>query len=95
MDVGDRPRLTVTFLDINKQPTDPFAVNCHVKRPSGVTTVYTYNPGDIAKTAVGVYVLDFPLLEPGDYRFKWNSSDASGVPEAADQGFISARRSLA
>jgi len=93
-DVGDRPRLTITFTDFARQPSDPFAVNCHVRSPSGATVVYTY-PSDISKSSTGVYTLDLPLLEAGDYKYKWNSTDSFGVPEASDQGYISARHSLA
>lgn len=89
-DVGDQPTITVTLTDKDGALTDPAAVSISIKSPSGVTTLYTYGSGGpVNRDSKGVYSLDLPLTEAGDWKYKWNATGAS------DQGYISVRRSLA
>lgn len=88
-DIGDEPRITETFTDFDGELTDPDSISCNVRTPSGVTTTYSYPSTQLSKISKGIYALDLPLTEAGDYRFKWNGTGA------CSQGFISVRRSLA
>lgn len=92
-DINDQPRITNTFTNLAGDATDPTAVTCNVKSPSGTTTVYTYGTdANLTKLETGVYALDLPLTESGCYKWKFNGT---GALIASDQGRINVRRSLA
>ena len=95
-DVGDRPRLTTTFTDVNGVLTDPVSVVCRVKTPNLVTWVYAYgSSAELTRTSVGVYNLDLRLTEPKTWAYKWDSGSSSVLLDASAQGTLEVRRSLA
>jgi len=89
-DIGDKPRLTVSFTDLTGAASDPASVTCRVKTPNGVTWIYTYGVNaELTKGTTGVYNLDLSLTEAGTWAYKWNGVDSS------TQCTLQVRKSLA
>lgn len=88
-DIGDTPRITETFTDLTGALTDPGAVSCSVRTPDGTTTLYVYPTTAMTNPSLGVYTLDLPLTQSGQYGWKWNGTGASG------QGVLIVRKSVA
>ena len=75
---GSRPRFVCAFTSQVPPggPVDPDVVVCRVKDPTGTVTEYDYNPGVIARDAVGQYHLDLTLSLAGNYSVRWEGSGA-------------------
>jgi hypothetical protein len=69
--------------------TDPAAVTCTVRAPSGAVTTYSY-PATLFRDAVGVYRTEFVADEPGTW---WTRYEGSGVVEAVNESAVSVRPS--
>jgi hypothetical protein len=93
-DIGDRPRVTATFTDLAGTVVDPTIITCALKYPNGTTTVtYTFGvDGDLQRTSIGIYTLDFTITQAGGYGYKFNGL---GAIVASVQGRIAVRRSVA
>lgn len=92
-DIGDEPRITVTFTDLSGTVGDPTTVTCIVKTPSGASRTYTYGTdAELTQTSTGIYNLDLLITEAGEYRYKFNGTNALA---ASVQGRIAVRKSLA
>lgn len=69
--VGDAVTLQATFTNLSGVNADPTAVSLKVTDPGGTTTTYTYNPGDVTKTATGVFQYVLSITTAGRYTYKW------------------------
>ncbi len=90
--VGDKVRCTGTFETAAGVDTDPSAVYCKVKSPSGTTTTYTYGTdAALVKQATGIYYVDVSLTEPGTWHFRFY---ATGTGQAASEESFVAKDSF-
>jgi len=85
IDVGDKVRLTAVFKDSDGNEIDPTAVAAEVKDPSGNTDSYTYDPGDIVKSATGTYYVDIDIDEAGTWYYRFYST---GTGKAAEESYF-------
>lgn len=91
--VGDELHLEVTFADLENTPTDPTTVLFAVKTPTGTTTEYIYGTDEeVSNPETGVYALDVMVTEAGEWGWKCTGT---GAVNAADQGIVRVRRSVA
>src|SRR5688500_13644412 len=92
--VGDIPKITVTFRDpISELPTNPAVVTLVVKRPGGALSTYTYGASAIENPSTGVFKFPLALTTPGTHRWRWiggNGVDAG----AAEEGTLDAVNSF-
>lgn len=87
--IGDQPRVTVTFTNLAGTATDPTAISCAVQSPQGSRTyAYGVDP-EVTKTSTGVYNLDLTLAAAKEYRYKWSGT---GALVASEQGRIAVRK---
>lgn len=84
--VGEQVVLTNTF-SVGGVPTDPTTTSLAVTSPAGVTTTYTYGPGDLVKTGPGVYTITIPATAPGTWVYVWTGTGTA--PDIAP-GFFTA-----
>jgi hypothetical protein len=80
-DKGDKVHLTAKFT-VGGVLTDPTAIVCKVKDPSGHTDSYTFALGTITKTGVGLYYKDISIDESGEWFYRW---EGTGAMEAAEE----------
>lgn len=88
IDVGDVVTLTGTFTESPSSTTkhDPTTVSFSIKEPDGTTTTYVYGTdSEVLKSAVGVYVVDWPATQEGLHRYRWFST---GTGQAAEESFF-------
>ena len=83
-DRGDIVRLTATFTDLSGSPSDPSAIVLRIKQPDTSIVVHNF-PGDISKSATGVYFYDLPINESGDYFYRYEST---GTVQAAGESLF-------
>ncbi len=85
--VGDKVRCTGTFETAAGTDTDPSAVYCRVKTPSGTTTTYTYGvDAALVKSATGIYYVDVSITEAGTWHYRFYST---GTGQAAgEESFV-------
>ena len=69
-DIGDLPRLTFEFRDVDDALADPSSVTATVRDPSGNLTNYVVASGQIVKDSTGVYHLDVDADEAGDWYYR-------------------------
>lgn len=67
--VGDRVRITASFVNASSVATDPTAVTILVKRRDGPTYTFIY-PTNITKTGTGVFYADFDVPTEGNYDYR-------------------------
>ncbi len=82
--VGDRVRVTATFVNASAVAADPTTITCNVKvRYVGTLRTYTYALAQLTKSGTGVYYLDVDVDVEGiwDYRFA-----GTGAVVAAAEG---------
>lgn len=84
IDIGDRVRLTASFKDLTEAATDPTAVVCTVRPPSGQVTEPT-----VVRVAEGEYIADVDVVESGLWRYRWAGT---GDLVAAEEGEFSVIR---
>lgn len=87
-DIGNKIRITGTFTDpLNASAAvDPDAVYCSVLTPGGVKTDYEYGvDSEITKSSTGIYYVDLPLDENGNWYVRWWGLDASDVGAVAEE----------
>lgn len=80
-DKGDKVHLTAAF-SVGGVDTDPTAVVCKVKDPSGNVDVYTFALGQVTKSSVGHYYKDISIDESGEWFYRW---EGTGAMEAAEE----------
>lgn len=70
--VGDRPRIIVTFRNIVRQLADPDIVRFRFKTPDGTETTYVYGTGaQVVQEAAGIYHVDLRLTADGEWWYRW------------------------
>jgi hypothetical protein len=81
-DIGDVMRTTAKF-KVSGVLTDPTTLQFKFKTPAGVSTTYTYGTSvQVVKDETGVYHVDLPLSEDGDWKYRWVSTGtAAGAAE--------------
>ena len=72
--VGTVVLTSCVFTDTGGVVGDPGVVECKVRTPAGVTTTYTFNPGAITQTGVGMYQLNILATEAGSWTVEWIGS---------------------
>ena len=75
-DIGDKPHIEETFTDLTGVVTDPAAVSFDVINPDGTTATYMYPSAELTKVSTGVYAIDVPLTQYGQFGWKWNGTGA-------------------
>lgn len=84
-DIGDQPRITVTFTNIAGVATDPSAVECVVRAPDGTETTPTPTNG----SGDGEFYIDLPLDQNGLWHVRFAGT---GTVTAAVEQSILVRR---
>lgn len=87
-DIGNKIRITGTFTNplSGDAVVDPVTVYCSVRTPAGETTTYEYGVDtEITKSGTGVYYLDLPLDENGNWYVRWWGEDASDISSVAEE----------
>jgi hypothetical protein len=81
-DVGDAIRLSVTFTDIDGDPTDPTNVSFVMVEPDGIETSLSVPP--IVNSSVGVYHVDWMIAKPGPHYWRFiGTGDVAAVETGA------------
>ena len=75
-DIGDTPHIEETFRDLNGALTDPAVVSFDIVNPNRTKTTYLYPSTELTKVSPGVYAIDPPLTQYGQYGWKWNGTGA-------------------
>lgn len=86
-DIGDTIILTGVWEDLHARRLDPDTVGFSLLRPDRTRINYTYGSGgDIKKTEVGVYQVEFDATIPGVhyYRF-WSTGTGKAAGETSFQ----------
>lgn len=92
-DIGDTRRLTATFTNLAGAATDPTTVTFKVKVPDGTITTYIYGThAELAKSATGVYYVDYSITQAGRYSYRF---EGTGTVATAENGEFYARRNEA
>lgn len=73
-DIGDRVELRGAFTNQASAPTNPTAVTCKVRTPSGVVTTYT--GGDLTNPEVGVFTRLIDITESGAWWYRFSGTGA-------------------
>ena len=73
--VGDKIRITATFIDINGLATDPTIVRFKILSPNEVETLWQY-PSNIQKESTGIYYAEIPIIISGKYLVKFEGLGA-------------------
>lgn len=92
-DIGDKTRLSVTFLNIAGAVADPTTVTLKLRTPAPASVESSHVYGvDIAvvRESTGIYHYDLSLPTSGVWWYRW---DATGAVEAADEQFLTVRAS--
>lgn len=90
-DYGDLVRVIGTFTDAAGAATDPTAVLCKVRDPSGNVTTLTYGTDTaLVKSATGMYYTDINVDEVGTWHYRFYST---GTGQAAGESMFYARAS--
>jgi len=94
-DIGDRPRVTATFTDIDGTPATPSTIVVKVRNPAGIETTYTSPDATITTPATGTVRFTWP--EPLDTPGVWavRIAGTAGVEAAAETTFRVAPSSFA
>lgn len=87
-DIGDRPRLEVTFKDLTGALADPTAVTAKVKDPANVVT--DYNAVAVQHASLGVYYIDVDLDQSGTWFYRF---DGVGTVKASVENAFNVRES--
>lgn len=80
-DKGDKVHLTAKFT-VGGVLTDPTAVICEVKDPSGNVDSYSLAGGTLTRSSLGLYYKDISIDESGDWFYRW---EGTGAMEAAEE----------
>lgn len=72
-DVGDRVKLQAVIKDSDGVAVDPTTIVLTVKPGEGTATNYTYAAGDLSRTAIGTYSMEYtiPSYSGGAYYYKF------------------------
>lgn len=81
--IGNLVRLSVQFLDFQKNPIDPTFVTLLIRNPDYTDVDYEYGSSNITRTGTGTYYFDLPLEQMDYYNWEWA---ASGNVVAATAG---------
>jgi hypothetical protein len=90
-DIGNKIRITGTFTNpLNGDAkVDPDTVYCSVCNPSSEKTHYEYSVDEeVIKSSTGVYYLDLPLDESGNWYVRWWGVDGLDIATVAEEVFI-------
>jgi hypothetical protein len=87
-DIGDQPRLTMTFTDIDGVLADPTDFTLTLQKPSGIEI--TKIAADCTHQSTGVYYWDQLLTESGRWQINVVST---GATVAAEQTQLDVRES--
>ncbi len=87
--VGDKPRLSGPFDDINDVDADPTAVSLDVMNPAGTITTYTFAASQVVKDSTGNYHYDLSLTAEGMWTYRWRGE---GALNAAKKGELFVER---
>lgn len=93
-DIGNKIRITGTFTDPlnNDAKVDPVTVYCSVYTPSGQKTDYEYVVDtEIIKSSTGIYYMDVPLDESGNWYVRWWGTDSDDIGTVAEEVHIECR----
>ena len=91
-DIGDTPRLTATWTDINDLAVDPSAVTFTWKTPGASVTTYTYGvDAQLVKSSTGIYYVDLALNASGKWSYRF-AGTGPGAASAENQ--LNVRESL-
>lgn len=71
-DIGDQPRATVTFTDLDGTTTDPSTVTCTVRKPDGTIT----EPVAASAEPDGTWYADIPVDQAGTWRIRFEGTGA-------------------
>lgn len=88
--VGDLPKIKITFTDEDGVAVDPTTVELMVQTPSGARTTYTYGAGTVSRAGVGVYYKNYTVSESGTHYYHW---EAGGAYTAVDEGSFKVAKS--
>jgi len=91
-DYGDLVRVTGTFTNAAGTATDPTAVLCKYRNPSGTITTLTYGTdAALVKSATGIYYTDINANESGVWRYRIYST---GTGQGAAETFFEVSRTV-
>lgn len=74
----------VSIEDSGGQAADPGEVTLAVEDPSGNVDVYTYGAGEVIRSAVGRFYMDFVADEAGDWTVLWRTSGGGPTVTVCD-----------
>lgn len=84
-DIGDAPRLSISFTDYADVSADPTAVTFAMTEPDGSVVQYDYlTNAELVKDSVGNYHVDYLLSKSGRHTFKFTGTGAVNSAESAD-----------
>ena len=91
-DLGNKPRCTGTFTDVDGVVQDPTVVLFSWVPPSTATpTVYTYGvDAELVRSSTGIYYVDLNANEVGEWRYRFYST---GTGQAAEETYFHIRES--
>lgn len=86
-DIGDRPRITATFTDIDGAAATPSTIVVRTRNPSGIETTYTSPNAAITTPAVGTvrFMWPAPLDQAGVWAVR--IAGTAGLEAAAETTF--------
>lgn len=90
-DIGDKPRISVTFTDLTGSVGDPTGVTLRVKPPRGAaSTLFTYGvDAALVRSGVGTYYLDYQIFTEGRHEYRW---EGTGALQTANEGVFDVRK---
>lgn len=75
--VGQAPRLSAAFVDVDAAPTDPTVITFTITEPDENATVTTYVYGTdaaLVRDGVGLYHVDFDIVNAGEHCYTFNGT---------------------
>ena len=86
-DIGDRPRITARFTNLDGVPETPTSIVVKVKHPSGTEVSYSSPHASITSPVAGAVVFEFPSVLDVDGTWHVRVIGAAGVNAAAETPF--------
>lgn len=84
--VGDKPKISATFMDLNGALVDPDDVIFKVRKPDCAVTAFTYGiDAAVVRDALGVYHFLIDLTQPGNWFYAFQGT---GARQVAREGTI-------
>ncbi len=86
---GTNLRVNVALVDSFNAPVDPTVVTFRTMDPCGSQSSYTYGVNtQVQRSGVGQYLVDFQPIEPGRWRWRWDTTSTIAAPFAVEGNFI-------